>query len=295
MPPDDVAQVPDDATQAPELEFFGDFLVREGVITGPQLRQAIDHIYFLNRTLGELAIARGYMYAQDVSRALDLQRGCDRMFGELAVDLELLTQAQVDELLLEQSARQCRVGEALVELGHVAEDAMHKHLSTFEAGQAALLLDPRETPRDLQETDAPAVIDLFVKQALRGSMLCVKVGRPRPLCGSGLPEFRVSALVPTRPALAIGLACGEELGRGLGATVRGTFVAQITLPEIEQTLREFLTGVVALVTSEPVDLSWGDLPDAGHAYDFVSPQGAGVLILQARPDPRDTRRPHGVA
>jgi len=108
-------------------KFFGQFLIDEGVIEAGQLRQANDHLYFLNRVLGELAIKKNYMSREDVERVKRAQLACDALFGELAQELGLLTPAQLAELLTSQSARQARVGEALVELGHLEEIHRHPH------------------------------------------------------------------------------------------------------------------------------------------------------------------------
>jgi hypothetical protein len=56
------------------VKFFGTFLVEEGAINGFQLRQATEHMTWLHRTLGELAVRLEYMSAADVKKVLQAQR-----------------------------------------------------------------------------------------------------------------------------------------------------------------------------------------------------------------------------
>src|SRR5690606_7738122 len=70
--------------------------------------------------LGQLAIEEGLLGVRqvlDVIRTQHLQPG--RLFGEIAVDLEYLTEAEVATLLMLQQQRQRPMIDHLVELGRL--------------------------------------------------------------------------------------------------------------------------------------------------------------------------------
>ena len=90
------------------VKFFGDFLLGEGQVERHQLRQALEHMSWLNRRIGELAVKRNLMSPDDVDRVLEAQMGSDVLFGELAVQLGLLDARQLEELLEDQHGRRVR-------------------------------------------------------------------------------------------------------------------------------------------------------------------------------------------
>ncbi len=94
------------------VQFFGQFLLASGEISEAELVEALDLQSERNRKLGEWASWCGYLTDAQAEQINLAQRRTDRLFGELAVELELLTPDQVSELLTRQQAAQLRMGSA---------------------------------------------------------------------------------------------------------------------------------------------------------------------------------------
>ena len=86
------------------IEPFGAFLVGEQFLSKSQLQRASRLVGALDTRLGWLAVALGYMSARDVYAVLSKAQDRHGLFGELAVQLGVLTAAQVCELLTLQGS-----------------------------------------------------------------------------------------------------------------------------------------------------------------------------------------------
>jgi len=267
-------------------KFFGQFLIDEGVIEAGQLRQANDHLYFLNRVLGELAIKKNYMSREDVERVKRAQLACDALFGELAQELGLLTPAQLAELLTSQSARQARVGEALVELGHLEEIQLKELLERFEASQAPFLTANRSLPEALEGSrSALLALDLVPTLALRTAILTVKLGRPARWTKVRFPH-RLTVEIPAPGGLELGIGCDDAFARTLAWGRCKPSSDEMKPNAVARELRDFLLTVgrnivSALGRDEKLQAPREDkLPSGGWAIDFVAIEGRGKLVLE---------------
>ena len=97
--------------------FFGQFLLDEEVIDVECLQNALELADKDHHQIGALAVEWGYLSELQVELIQLEQRSNDRLFGELAIDMELLDRAQTAQLLEVQKSRHKPIGEALVELG----------------------------------------------------------------------------------------------------------------------------------------------------------------------------------
>lgn len=267
-------------------KFFGQFLIDEGVIEAGQLRQANDHLYFLNRVLGELAIKKNYMSSEDVERVKRAQLACDALFGELALELGVLTPVQLAELLTSQSARQARVGEALVELGHLEQEQMKDLLERFEASQAPFLSQNRALPEALESSrSAQLALDLVPKLALRTAILTVKLGLPARWKKARYPH-RLTVEIPGPGGLKLGIGADEAFARALAWGRTKPTGDEISPNATARELREFVLTVgrnivSALGRTDDIGPAREDkLPSGGWALDFVAIEGSGKLILE---------------
>lgn len=85
---------------------FATFLVERGAATHGEVLAAIDRQLRSRLTIGRLALQLGVLDAPQVFAILARQtRGGTFRFGEVAIEMKLLTPRQVDELLLEQRKR----------------------------------------------------------------------------------------------------------------------------------------------------------------------------------------------
>ncbi len=98
-------------------QFFGNYLLSRGAITGEQLIQAMQKKSASRMRLGTLAMHAGYMTAHEVDQVVLMQTQQDARFGELAVREGFLTEDQVTELLKAQSPDFLQLGQTLVDEG----------------------------------------------------------------------------------------------------------------------------------------------------------------------------------
>jgi hypothetical protein len=117
-------------------QFFGQFLLAHGAVTSDQLEAAVTFQRSRNQRLGELAVARGWLSEAQAQAINAAQRRQDQRFGVIAQELGLLSEVQVDELLTLQQRAHVHLGEALVQQGTVAAEAMAHWLEDFERQRA---------------------------------------------------------------------------------------------------------------------------------------------------------------
>lgn len=124
-------------------KFFGQFLLERGVIDAQQLLRALELQRASNPLLGELAQAHGLLDAAQVRLVNERQRREDRRFGDIAQELGLLTAAQVDVLVDQQTTRRKLFGAILVEEGMVDADTLERELAAhrFDRTQALASLE----------------------------------------------------------------------------------------------------------------------------------------------------------
>lgn len=117
-------------------QFFGNFLLKKGVIDAEQLLAILQNQNNVKIKLGTLAMCEGYMTASEVEKIHILQTHVDKKFGELAIEEGYLTPEQVDELCTAQRPDYLTFGQALVDGGYVTshqlEDLMIDYQSEHE-------------------------------------------------------------------------------------------------------------------------------------------------------------------
>lgn len=273
------------------VQFFGSFLIEQGVIDRYQLRQATEHMTWLNRTLGHMAVQLGYLTEESVKRVLRAQARCDAPFGELALELGVLSRVQRDELLARQSARQARLGDSLVELGHLEEGQMKELLERFESEQAPYTSHSRVLPEPLQRSPLPAgVLELAPRLALRIAGLPMKIGACQDWSPGSGHHSQASVTVGSPHDLEIGLASDAPFSQALACGKLDDDPENLEPDTIQQIFREFLLAIVqgSRASLEPgaAELQISaprpdELPAAGFAYELVAVSGAGLLILEA--------------
>ncbi|MCA8961882.1 MAG: hypothetical protein KDC38_15260 [Planctomycetes bacterium] len=113
---------------------FGQHLIDRGVITPQQLVEALEAQRLDQIPVGEIAIAKGYLSYREVTRILALRvddRHASDLFGDVAVELGLLTREQVEELLEDQRVTRMPLGEFLVRNGALSEDRLEAELREY--------------------------------------------------------------------------------------------------------------------------------------------------------------------
>ena len=111
---------------------FGLYLVNKGVITAEQLVTALDRQQSKLAPIGQLAMEEAVLSARDVFKVLHCQSGMlHDHFGELAVDMGMMTQADRERLLMIQWERKRPLAEILVEQGVLSAGRVEEELAEF--------------------------------------------------------------------------------------------------------------------------------------------------------------------
>lgn len=114
-------------------QLFGHYLLNKNIVTGEQLRKALEVKNNTRAKLGALAIDAGYMTAEQVDRVHEEQRRVDKRIGDIAVDMGYLTSEQVDELLSKQKTANIVIGQALIDLGYLTNQQFADALAQYKA------------------------------------------------------------------------------------------------------------------------------------------------------------------
>ncbi|MEI6305818.1 MAG: hypothetical protein WCP33_03255 [Deltaproteobacteria bacterium] len=116
-------------------QFFGQYLVENGVITSEQLANALGMQEFSNCSFGEIANRMGILSSEEIIRINRLQQTEDLLFGEAAIQLGLLSVEQEKVILASQKENHLFIGEALTATGCISAEQLVKHLNNFEQVQ----------------------------------------------------------------------------------------------------------------------------------------------------------------
>ncbi len=113
-------------------DFFGEYLLKQEVITEEQLEEAMDCQRENHILMGTLAVNKGYLSSQQLNCILEEQQRVNHKFGGLAVEKGFLSQDQVQELFREQAENHIYLGEALTRLGYVSTNKLNVYLNAFQ-------------------------------------------------------------------------------------------------------------------------------------------------------------------
>jgi hypothetical protein len=109
---------------------FGEFLIKRGVATEEQILKALDEQKKNRLPLGTVAIMEKFLGFKDVYSILNRQMAePEKNFGEIAVELGLINQEELDRILQLQKEKNPHVGEVLVEQGVLDKERLHEELN----------------------------------------------------------------------------------------------------------------------------------------------------------------------
>lgn len=131
---------------------FGLHLKQSGVITAEQLVSAIETQLGTLVPIGQLALEEGTLSARQIFDVLHAQNNAPSVrFGDLAIELGLLTRDDVMRLLMIQADRRRPIVDILVEQGVLTSDRASQELSAYR--------------RKLIEAKRPTATVMFVPSA----------------------------------------------------------------------------------------------------------------------------------
>jgi hypothetical protein len=115
---------------------FGMYLKKKGVITAEQLVSAIEVQMNTLVPIGQLALEEGILSARDIFDVLRAQSGAPSVrFGDLAIEMRLMTRDEVMRLLMIQADRKCPIAEILIGQGVFTPSQMAAELAAYRRAQ----------------------------------------------------------------------------------------------------------------------------------------------------------------
>jgi hypothetical protein len=115
---------------------FGLYLKKKGVITAEQLVSALEVQMNTLVPIGQLALEEGILSARGIFDVLRAQSGAPNVrFGDLAVEMRLMTRDDVMRLLMIQADRKRPLGEILVGQGVLTESRLAAELAAYRRAQ----------------------------------------------------------------------------------------------------------------------------------------------------------------
>jgi CheY-specific phosphatase CheX len=150
------------------IKFFGQYLIRQKIVTIPQLVAALEYQESHNRLLGTYGVDTGQISDEDIETVLDLQHRKDILFGEGALELGLLSESQLRGLILAQQEDHVQLGNALTDLGYVDKETMKRALDVFTKEHGTDVELESEIPQDIRDRSIVSrFFDVTQKMLLR--------------------------------------------------------------------------------------------------------------------------------
>jgi hypothetical protein len=111
---------------------FGLYLKKKGIISAEQLVSAIEAQLATIPRIGQLALEEGILLPRDIFDVLRAQsESPDVRFGELAIEMRLMSRAELTRLLMIQSDRKRPLAEILVEQGVLTRQQANEEMTEF--------------------------------------------------------------------------------------------------------------------------------------------------------------------
>ncbi|WP_019153412.1 hypothetical protein [Robertmurraya massiliosenegalensis] len=115
-------------------QYFGHYLLNEGLLTRTQLIDALDAQKTVHVKFGVLAVDEGFLTPEQVEEIHEKQKQVDKRFGEIAVDFGYLTNEQVESMLSVQKQNHLLLAQALVDKGYMSIESFSKALDQYKKG-----------------------------------------------------------------------------------------------------------------------------------------------------------------
>ena len=275
-----------------EEHFFGEYLTSNNKLKSDQLGAALELVQSKNKKLGDLAIERGMVTAQQANDLNRKQREVDKPFGMLAVAEGLMSEEQVQTLLTVQKENKLTLAKAIADLQLLDIDSLNRALHTFKAQQPTA--DPKEAMAQYLEGSpvGPPILEAFKKGARRVGGLDLKFGRVSAMTSKLIWDCTVSIGLLGDQQLNLYLSVNEDFADLILRKIFGDEMAESEYaPDFEDALAEFLTitaaGIVKNLEEEGHTFKMGkpeftpEMPDNGCAVPLVSTDGNGTLFLAA--------------
>lgn len=282
-----------DASSSPnrnEPVFLGEYLVRLGFVTEPQLAAALALQKEVNLKLGECAVDLGFLSRADALAVYEAQRTNDVTFGVLAVKLGKLTRLQLEQALEYQRFKHLRIGEALVKLGAISAPLLEQAAKAFED------LWPKPAAKTAAEPASKVaeseLVDCTQRLLVRVAGLRTKQTPWEPLDAGPRVDLLTTGIQLNGRArlglwISVSRVTGAALAKGLLPGFEGHDVGHLALDE----LVNMVCGH-AVSALEKVGLHWSNCPpkrgwpelhtQTGHVVTLVAPDDERLELRVTR-------------
>lgn len=113
-------------------QLFGKYLVKKGLLTEDEYRDAIQKHLSVRVPIGTIAIAEGLLTETQVEEIHRQQKQFDKLFGDIAVEKGYMTEVQVEDLLHKQGNPYLQFSEVLLESGKLTISQMDAEFAAFQ-------------------------------------------------------------------------------------------------------------------------------------------------------------------
>ena len=113
-------------------QLFGKYLVKKGMLTEEEFREAIQKHLSIRAQIGTIAVAEGLLTEAQVEEIHRQQKQFDKLFGDIAIDKGYLSKEQVEELLHKQGNPYLQFLEVLLESGKLTISQMEVEFAAFQ-------------------------------------------------------------------------------------------------------------------------------------------------------------------
>jgi len=162
-------------------------------------------------------------------------------FGELAAEMGLLNEEQIDNLVQLQWRTRMRIGQALVRLNHLGKVRLEELLISYEEEQAPHRIENLALPVGLDSNAlAPFVVDLFTNLMMRVARIATRVGSGEPIAEPPNFPVQVAVSVTGESGLLICLVGDEEFSRHVAAKASGLDAESLDMEMLFDGVGEFL-------------------------------------------------------
>jgi hypothetical protein len=115
---------------------FGLYLKKKGIISAEQLVEALEAQLQALVPIGQLALEEGILSARDIFDVLRAQSDSPyELFGELALELRLMTREQLTRLLMIQADRKRPLSEILIRQGVITQRQAAMEMAAYRRAQ----------------------------------------------------------------------------------------------------------------------------------------------------------------
>jgi len=238
------------------VKFFGQFLIKKGIISKMDLLHAIDLQEKNNLRFGDLVIKMGLMTVAQKVQTLEAQRHEDLQFGEMAIKLGVLTSAQVQQVLDKQRAEHLFIGEALVKFGVITQQQLERYLVEFKPVKKAVITNKIVIPDEIPQRQIwDIVTDMTCKMLTRVAGVTFNTGQctiTKEIPATPFTiEMALTGATEAKLLLTVSTTTIELLAK---ATLRGNQATTSTDSEIAFATKQFINIVSGNIVSKVAHL-----------------------------------------